>query len=191
MVSRDHQVYQRVSESQAIRVRTSQTMARYLHQLQGQRFSKPLRKVIEVTRGGFMKNQMFALIGLGLLLATASAYAQTGVVKANVPFNFIVNKTELPAGQYRIQPMGVTASAMAIESQDAKVVQAFLPIACASPQAQKTTKLVFHRYGSHYFLAQIWKAGNDRGQELPMSGLETEVARDYPAQSVVVVATLR
>ncbi len=42
-----------------------------------------------------MKNQLFALIGLGLLLATASAYAQTGVVKANVPFNFIVNKTEL------------------------------------------------------------------------------------------------
>jgi hypothetical protein len=138
-----------------------------------------------------MKNQMFALIGLGLLLATASAYAQTGVVKANVPFNFIVNKAELPAGQYRIQPMGITASAMAIESPDGKVVQAFLPNACASPQAQKTTKLVFHRYGTHYFLAQIWKAGNDRGQELAASGLETEVARDYPAQSVVVVATLR
>ena len=138
-----------------------------------------------------MKNQMFALIGLGLLLATASAYAQTGVVKANVPFNFIVNKAELPAGQYRIQPMGITASAMAIESPDGKIVQAFLPNACASPQVQKTTKLVFHRYGSHYFLAQIWKAGNDRGQELAASGLETEVARDYPAQSVVVVATLR
>jgi hypothetical protein len=138
-----------------------------------------------------MKNQLFALIGLGLLLATASAYAQTGVVKANVPFNFIVNKAELPAGQYRIQPMGITASAMAIESPDGKVVQAFLPNACVSPQAQKTTKLVFHRYGTHYFLAQIWKAGNDRGQELAASGLETEVARDYPAQSVVVVATLR
>ena len=45
-----------------------------------------------------MKNQMFALIGLGLLLATASAYAQTGVVKANVPFNFIVKKTQFPPG---------------------------------------------------------------------------------------------
>ena len=138
-----------------------------------------------------MKNQMFALIGLGLLLATASAYAQTGVVKANVPFNFIVNKAELPAGQYRIQPMGITASAMAIESPDGKVVKAFLPNACESPQAQKTTKLVFHRYGAQYFLAQIWRAGNDRGQELPASGLETEVARNQPAQSVVVVATLR
>jgi hypothetical protein len=138
-----------------------------------------------------MKNQMFALIGLGLLLATASAYAQTGVVKANVPFNFIVNKTELPAGQYRIQPMGIVASAMAIESPDGKVVKAFLPNACSSPQAQKTSKLVFHRYGTQYFLAQIWRAGDDRGQELPASGLEKEVARDYSARSVVVVATLR
>ena len=90
-----------------------------------------------------MKNPMFALIGLGLLLATASAYAQTGVVKANVPFNFIVNKAELPAGQYRIQPMGITASAMAIESKDGRVVQAFLPNACESPQEQKKTKLTY------------------------------------------------
>ena len=138
-----------------------------------------------------MKNQMFALIGLGLLLATASAYAQTGVVKANVTFNFIVDKAELPAGAYRIQTLGVSGSAMAIESPDGKVTKAFMPIACTSPQAQKTTKLVFHRYGAQYFLAEIWTAGNDRGRELPASGRETEVARDQAAQNVVVVATLR
>ena len=138
-----------------------------------------------------MKNQMFALIGLGLLLATASAYAQTGVVKANVPFNFIVSKAQLPAGQYRIQSIGVTGSAMTIQSPDGKFTQAFLPNACSSPQAQKTTKLIFHRYGSQYFLAEIWRSGNDRGQELPVSGLETEVALDHQAESVVVVATLR
>ncbi len=71
-----------------------------------------------------MKNQLFALIGLGLLLATASAYAQTGVVKANVPFNFIVNKAELPAGQYTIQPVGSSASAMSIQSLDNQIVKA-------------------------------------------------------------------
>jgi hypothetical protein len=142
-------------------------------------------------RGDFMKNQMFALIGLGLLLATASAYAQTGVVKATIPFDFIVNKTQLPAGAYKVQALGITASAMAIESPDGKVVKAFLPVACTSPQTPTTTKLLFHRYGAQYFLTQIWKTGNDRGQELPMSGLETEIARNHPAQSVVVVATLR
>ena len=58
-----------------------------------------------------MKNQLFALIGLGLLLATASAYAQTGVVKANIPFNFIVNKADLPAGAYTLQNLGARGSA--------------------------------------------------------------------------------
>jgi hypothetical protein len=138
-----------------------------------------------------MKNQLFALIGLGLLLATASAYAQTGVVKANVPFNFIVDKAELPAGQYTIQALGTTGSAMTIQSPDREVVKMILPQDCESLQAPKTTKLVFHRYGTRYFLAQIWTAGNDRGKELPKSGRESEVAMDYPSQDVVVVATLR
>ncbi len=138
-----------------------------------------------------MKNQLFALIGLGLLLATASAYAQTGLVKANVPFNFIVNKTEMPAGQYRIQPLGLTGVAMSIQSTDNKVINTVLPHSCESVEAQKTSKLVFHRYGSQYFLAQIWREGDNRGQELPKSGRESEIAMDYPVQNVVVVASLR
>ena len=138
-----------------------------------------------------MKNQLFALIGLGLLLATASAYAQTGMMKATVPFNFIINKTQLPAGDYRIQPLGLTASAMSIQSPDGKVVKAFLPNACTTSETPKTTKLVFHR-GDQYFLAQIWTAGNDRGRELPRTEREREVAMSYPApQEVVVVAALR
>ena len=138
-----------------------------------------------------MKNQLFALIGLGLLLATASAYAQTGVVKANVPFNFIVEKTQVPAGEYLIQNLSTSGLAMSIQSSDRKMVKVVLPNACESSQAQPKTKLVFHRYGDQYFLSQIWTAGNNRGSELPKSRRETEVAMDYPAQNVVVVATLR
>ena len=138
-----------------------------------------------------MKNQLFALIGLGLLLATASAYAQTGVVKANVPFNFIVNNTDLPAGAYTLQSLGNTGTAMVIESPDRKVVNGFLPNACESNNVLEVSKLVFHRYGSQYFLTQIWTAGNSRGREFPRSGREREVAMDYTSQDVVVVATLR
>ena len=111
-----------------------------------------------------MKNQLFALIGLGLLLATASAYAQTGVVKANVPFDFIVNQTELPAGEYTIQNIGSTGGPMVIESRDLTLTKVALPNACQANKVPEKTKLIFHRYGSQYFLAQIWVAGNDRGQ---------------------------
>jgi hypothetical protein len=138
-----------------------------------------------------MKNQLFALIGLGLLLATASAYAQTGVVKANVPFNFIVNNTDLPAGAYTLQNLGTVGAAMMIRSSDSKVVNGFLPNMCESNTVPEVSKLVFHRYGAQYFLTQIWTAGNARGKELPKSGREREVAMDYTSQDVVVVATLR
>jgi hypothetical protein len=101
-----------------------------------------------------MKNQLFALIGLGLLLATASAYAQTGVVKANIPFNFIVNKTDLPAGEYVIQNLGTMGQTMAIQSPDRQVIKPFLPQECESLRVPETTKLVFHRYGSQKFPGQ-------------------------------------
>lgn len=138
-----------------------------------------------------MKNQLFALIGLGLLLATASAYAQTGIVKASVPFNFTVDKADLPAGDYTFHALGTTSAAMAIESSDGDVAKMILPNACVSAHAQEKTKLVFRRYGAQYFLAQIWVEGSERGKELPLTKREKEVAMDYPAQSVVVVATLR
>src|SRR5882762_7304295 len=102
-------------------------MARHLQSTKASTVFKPLRRVTEVTRGGFMKNQMFALIGLGLLLATASAYAQTGVVKANVPFNFIVAKIQIPAGEYTIHRVATAGSAMTIESSDRKLIQVVLP----------------------------------------------------------------
>jgi hypothetical protein len=191
IVEREHQAHQSVRNAKRSEFGPSHTLARQLQSTVAPTVSKRLRSVEEVTRGDFMKNQMFALIGLGLLLATASAYAQTGVVKANVPFSFIVSKTQLPAGEYRIHPLGTTGSAMTIQSPDGKFIQAFLPNACSSPQPQKTSKLIFHRYGSQYFLAEIWESGNDRGRELPRSGRETETAQGQVAESVVVVATLR
>ncbi|HEX3351642.1 MAG TPA: hypothetical protein VHS34_02370 [Terriglobales bacterium] len=138
-----------------------------------------------------MKNQMFALLGLGLLLAAASAYAQTGAVKANVPFNFVVDKADFPAGQYTLVSFGSSGALMTIQSSDGRIIKAIIPNDCESGQTQRKTKLVFHRYRDHYFLAQVWMAGSDRGRQLLHSQRENEMALNYPAQNVVVVATLR
>jgi hypothetical protein len=61
-----------------------------------------------------MKNQMFALIGLGLLLATVSANAQTDVAKANVPFDFVVTGKTLPAGEYTIQSVDMQEMVLSV-----------------------------------------------------------------------------
>ena len=111
-----------------------------------------------------MKNQLFALIGLGLLLATASAYAQTGVVKANVPFNFIVNKTDLPAGAYMIQPVGTYRK----RDGDREPGQQSHKAGSAERVridrgAEDHASWFSTATASQYFLAQIWTAGKRPG----------------------------
>jgi hypothetical protein len=138
-----------------------------------------------------MKNQLFALVGLGLILATASASAQTMPVKVNIPFNFIVNKTALPAGEYTVQSLGSSSTAILLRSTDRQIAKTLLPNVCASSTPSTQNKLVFHRYGSEYFLAQIWRAGYEQGKELPKSSREAELAQVQPVQNVVLAASLR
>jgi hypothetical protein len=138
-----------------------------------------------------MKNQLLALVGLGLLLATASASAQTMPVKMSIPFNFIVNKTALPAGEYTVQSLGLSNTAILLRSTDRQITRTLLPNVCSSSEPSTQNKLVFHRYGSEYFLAQIWRAGYEQGKELPMSRREAELAQVQTVQNVVLAATLR
>jgi len=138
-----------------------------------------------------MKKQLFVLIGLGLLLVSASASAQTVNMKVNVPFNFIVSGGTLPNGEYTIQGLGTSGNAISIRSSENDAKSLVLAMHCESLKTPEISKLVFHRYGNRYFLAQIWMAGNSAGHELPPSRREAEVARDYALQEVVLVAELR
>ena len=135
-----------------------------------------------------MKKQLFVLLGLGLLVGM-SAYAQTVNLKADVPFNFIIRGATLPAGEYTIQGLG--DGPIAVRGPNPKANTIVLSQRCASINAVKQSKLVFHRYGDRYFLAQLWVAGSDSGRQLPKSPREMEVARDYTVQDVVLLAALR
>src|SRR4029077_11244120 len=135
-----------------------------------------------------MKKQLFVLLGLGLLVAT-SAYAQTVNLKADVPFNFIISGATLPAGEYTMREMGA-GSAIAISGPNPKANTIVLSQRCASLNAAKQSKLVFHQYGDRYFLAQLWVAGSDSGRQLAKSPREMEVARDFTVRDVVLYAAL-
>ena len=124
-----------------------------------------------------MKNQLFALIGLGLLLATASAYAQTGVVKANVPFNFIVNKTQLPAGEYRIQPVGLNATAMAIQSREPRHPDGPAERLCHRRRHKRKRSWYSTAMVPSTSWRRIWKLGRrSRAGTAPRSAREIEIA---------------
>jgi hypothetical protein len=57
-----------------------------------------------------------------------------------------------------------------------------------SKEASNSAKLVFNRYGGHYFLAQIWEAKNDARRQLAESRAEIEMAKaqQSPEQEIAL-----
>ena len=45
-------------------------------------------------------------------------------------------------------------------------------------------RTVFHRYGDHYFLVQVWPAGATTGRAIPKSRQELEIERHGLARTV-------
>jgi hypothetical protein len=57
--------------------------------------------------------------------------------------------------------------------------------------SDNSSKLVFHRYESTYFLSQVWITGNDRGREVPRSPAEREMAAKRMQKGNTVVVAVR
>jgi hypothetical protein len=134
-----------------------------------------------------MKRQLFVLLGIGLLLGTASA--QTIHMKADIPFSFVVGETTLSSGEYTIRSLNTNQALYISGSAQNPVV--FLANGSYSPKASAHTKLVFDRYGDRYFLSEMWVEGSSVGRKLPKSRGEVRVAENETAQPVVVLAELR
>jgi len=98
----------------------------------------------------------------------------------------------MPAGEYRVESMSTATSTVAIRNADTTAKVLALTNGCESTEAADTSKLVFHRYGSQYFLAQVWSAGSSEGRELPRSRAEREIAsNNQPAAQLVAIAALQ
>lgn len=147
-----------------------------------------------------MKKQVLwmPLILIAIFAAAAvSTPAQTATgVRANVPFDFVVGDKTIPAG--RIIASG---GAAAVHGPFAITNYSQGKLALRNGRrmlgAGRTTegKLVFHKYGNRYFLAQIWIPGS-QAWELLKSKEEKSCERDmrlvknFKPERVTVVATL-
>lgn len=130
------------------------------------------------------------LLGLGLLLIGTVAYGREVNMNVTVPFDFTVNGATLPSGEYSVQGLGL-GNAISIRNADHSANTLALATRCEGRKTSEKSKLVFHRYGNRYFLAQIWMAGDNAGKELPKTRLETEIAQNRTADEVVLVAALQ
>lgn len=121
-------------------------------------------------------------------LAATPSHAQA-LIKADVPFEFSAGYGVLPAGEYTVQRIGTSMSALLISSGQ-RGIEMVMPITTNLRTDFETPKLVFHRYGNEYFLAEIWTsndnavrklAGHPRERQLAKAGLSPQVAVVYGA----------
>ncbi|MGZ8842545.1 MAG: hypothetical protein ACXW18_02715 [Pyrinomonadaceae bacterium] len=130
------------------------------------------------------KGLTMLMLVVGLALASASvANGQSGKqVTAQVPFDFIVADKTLRSGQYQISDANSAGDALAIRSVGGKESVLRLTSETGSKAVGNLeAKLVFHRYGNTYFLAQVWMAGSSTGRELPGTRQERAIARELKA----------
>ena len=129
------------------------------------------------------RSHLMIAVAFAVSILMASAVAQTGAVKANIPFDFTIAKQTLPAGEYLIKIQGTMLQLMPVDGPSSVLVPRFT----AAYKNNVTPRLVFHRYGTRSFLSQVWTS--DTVHELLASPREIEYARTDKQEQVVVLAS--
>lgn len=102
-----------------------------------------------------------------LTLVGGSLWASEPVVKATIPFDFVVADTALPHGVYTVEPlMDSDKVAWVLRSLDGRTSVDFLTNDAETRQPVKKSSLEFNDVGGKHFLSQIWIAGDPSGREL-------------------------
>lgn len=124
------------------------------------------------------------LVSLAFATAVASANAQSAPkVVADVPFEFSVGYKTLPAGQYSVQTIASAGDSVLIRSVDGKNSALRLSEVTERAKDKSQARLVFHRYGDRYFLAQVWSGSTNTGRQLLKSQEESAVETELTVAS--------
>ena len=123
-----------------------------------------------------MRKQLLGMFGAALLVGFGlHAQGQQRLI-ADVPFDFTAGSSLFQAGQYNIE-WGPIPAVVALRSADGRAAAMILANAVEARKLPGTAKLVFHRYGNDYFLAEVWKLGDSVGRRIPPGAREREMAQ--------------
>jgi hypothetical protein len=126
-------------------------------------------------------------------LGTPTANAQSGQLKAFVPFDFMAGNTAMSAGTYFVTRDATASTFVSVRNSKRfpLAVLSNIPLS-ASSSSDKPSKLVFERYGQHYFLREVWFQ-SEAGRGLPETPGERIQAEEYRTasqrESVSIVAS--
>jgi hypothetical protein len=108
-----------------------------------------------------------AICGASFLKAS-ELMAETGVI----PFDFQVGDTKFTAGEYRANLM-YTGGIVQLRSSNGPSTAFCATVNVGGNESQ--SKLVFHKYGERYFLAEVWFEREQHGHKVMESKREKEI----------------
>jgi hypothetical protein len=129
-----------------------------------------------------MRRVLLRVLTLSLFVAVAwsSAHAQvTDTIVADIPFDFTVRDTTLPAGHYTLSRTDPSKPGiMVIRAADGHGKMLFVVESAQVNKEPKKTELIFDRVEDQYFLSEIFEEGNNLGVELAKSHAERRLEEE-------------
>jgi hypothetical protein len=137
-----------------------------------------------------MKKNLVLLAMSLTLLISAAAQAQTTHMKVTVPFEFTAGNVQLPAGEYEVTAPGPWGGAtLSVQNVHSHLASVVVSNSSRSQKAAADSKLIFHRYGQQYFLAEVWNRDSFAGREIRINPRRTELAKNQSKDEVVLIAS--
>jgi hypothetical protein len=132
-----------------------------------------------------------ALLVAAIIVAGVSAQAQTLQYRltVDIPFDFAVAGSKLPAGKYWISRAQEASgdTVVQIKSTDGQSVANRFSIPIVTFKTKSRGELVFHRYGDQYFLSEVWPAGGGTGRAFLKTRTERDLERTARENGVAAV----
>lgn len=125
-----------------------------------------------------------------LLLAAASVVVQAQerpILRATVPFAFAVENTVLPAGTYTVYVLAPYTMTIKVQSTDGRKAVMIAAIPTRESKVSNEVKLVFHRLGNEYFLAQVWQQGSNVHRDLRSGNRARELAKNGERMQFITI----
>ena len=138
---------------------------------------------------------LVGIITLAMASALAASAQNSRSLVVNIPFDFNVAGKSMPAGDYIVSRSNTNDQTI-LNRRDGKANAIVLTKTLQARDRQSESRLVFNRYGEHYFLSSVWTSGEKLGRELYKSrqerAISNELAKnDVKAETVTLVASAR
>jgi hypothetical protein len=119
---------------------------------------------------------------LAFVTSVASTYGQSSHRQvAQIPFEFSVGEKSMPAGEYSVGTITGDGKVLNISNTQQKTSAVRMTSPMQQIEPASTGKLVFRRYGSQYFLTEVWQAGESTARGLTKSKQQRAIERELAA----------